>query len=245
MQSQTDVARLEELGYELWRAPVVEELDGWRLRFAHGLTGRANAVWPNADLGTLPLDEKIARAERFYRDRDFPPRFQLTDAARPAGLAAALDARGYQPRGEPVAVEIAEALPRAVAHDEVEVDERLDNALLELFLDARRFSNRDVARTLLTGSPGRITFARIGDVAIGRGVALDGWLGVTSMWTAPAARRRGCARAILDTLLAWAGRLGCERALLQVESTNRGARALYEQVGFRPSHEYRYVLAPE
>ncbi|MFL6013395.1 MAG: hypothetical protein ACJ74P_03775 [Gaiellaceae bacterium] len=71
---------LEAVAYDFWRAPEVAELDGWRLRFAHGLTGRANSVWPNGD-GTLPLDEKIDRAEAWYRARGLAPLFQLTEAA--------------------------------------------------------------------------------------------------------------------------------------------------------------------
>ena len=63
-RSRTD--ELEAVAYEFWRAPEVEELDGWRLRFGHGVTGRANSVWPNGD-GTLPLGEKIDRAEAWYR----------------------------------------------------------------------------------------------------------------------------------------------------------------------------------
>src|SRR6266511_4493265 len=87
---------LEAVAYDFWRAPEVAELDGWRLRFAHGVTGRANSVWPNGP-GTLPLDEKIERAEEWYRARGVPVLFQLTEAAQPAGLEEALVARGYEP----------------------------------------------------------------------------------------------------------------------------------------------------
>ena len=80
MPSATEIRELEEVGYAIWVSPEVEELDGWRLRAARGLTGRANSVFPNAD-GTLPLEEKIERAEAWYADRGQPPRFQLTDGS--------------------------------------------------------------------------------------------------------------------------------------------------------------------
>src|SRR5436305_10510203 len=73
---------LEAVAYDFWRAPEVFELDGWRLRFAHGISGRANSVWPNGE-GTLPLDEKLGRAEEWYGERGAPVLFQLTEAARP------------------------------------------------------------------------------------------------------------------------------------------------------------------
>jgi GNAT superfamily N-acetyltransferase len=111
-------------------------------------------------------------------------------------------------------------------------------------MESRGFDRLDVARHLLTGSKGRAAFARIGGVAVGRGVAVDGWLGITSMVTVPHARRGGHARAIVGALVAWARERGCTQALLQVESTNAPARALYAEFGFRLSHEYRYVVAP-
>src|SRR3954447_25225235 len=70
---------LEAVAYDFWRAPEVAELAGWRLRFAHGITGGANSVWPNGD-GPLPLADKLERAEAWYRERALPTLFQLTEA---------------------------------------------------------------------------------------------------------------------------------------------------------------------
>jgi N-acetylglutamate synthase len=242
MPSATDVARLEEIGYDVWRAPVVEELGGWRLRYANGLTGRANSVWTAVDDGTLPINEKIGRAEAFYRQRGATPRFQLTAASLPADLEQGLDERGYEQPDAAVSVEVAVLDDVAPAAD-VELAEELDDAWLELWTGSREFDDLDTARTLLTGSPDRTAFARVGSVAIGRGVAVDGWLGVTSMVTVPEARRRGHAREIVRALTAWARAHGCTRALLQVDATNASARALYAQFGFRPAYEYRYLVA--
>lgn len=243
MQSATDVAHLEQIGYVVWRAPVVEELAGWRLRYAHGLTGRANSVWTAAADGALPLAERVDRAEAFYRERGLRPRFQLTAASQPDGLADELAARRYEQPVPPVSVETA-PLDEDYESGGVDVREELDEAWLALWAGSRSFDDLDAARALLTGSPGRTAFARIDDVAVGRGVAVDGWLGITSMATHPDARRRGHGRALLHALAAWGRANGCTRALLQVEATNEPARALYTRFGFRPSHEYRYLVAP-
>jgi N-acetylglutamate synthase len=37
---------------------------------------------------------------------------------------------------------------------------------------------------------------------------------------------------------------GASRVLLQVETDNAPARALYSRCGFRESHRYHYMLAP-
>jgi GNAT superfamily N-acetyltransferase len=231
---------LEVVAYEFWRPPEVAELDGWRLRFAHGITGRANSVWPNGP-GTLPLAEKIERAEAWYRERGLASLFQLTDAARPAGLEQALAARGYEARGVPVSVEVAslaDVIARTGGH--AEVTDEFDDSWLELWAGSRGFANLDAARELLTA--GEAAFASIGDEAMGRGVASGSWLGITSMVTVPSARRRGHARAIVHALARWASSRGCTHAMLQVESTNAPARALYASAGFVPHHDYHYRI---
>ena len=231
---------LEAIAYEFWRAPEVAEVDGWRLRFAHGISGRANSVWPNGD-GTLPLDEKIRRAEEWYGARGVPVLFQLTDAARPAGLDAALIARGYASGHGPVSVEVA-LLDDVLEHTrgDAEVAEGLDDAWLRLWAGTRGFENYEAIRAILTA--GDAAFARVGDIAVGRGVAVGEWLGITSMATLPQARRQGHARAIVHALTRWAERRGCRRAMIQTEAANAPARNLYASAGFVPHHEYRYRI---
>jgi N-acetylglutamate synthase len=229
---------LEAVAYEFWRAPEVEELDGWRLRFGYGITGRANSVWPNGD-GTLPLDEKIDRAEAWYRERGLASLFQLTEAARPTGLDHALAERGYALRGVPVSVETAsldDVLARTTG--DAEVTQHADDAWLELWAGSRGFADLAAAGELLM--LGDAAFARIPGAAVGRGVVSGKWLGITSMVTLPEACRRGHARAIVHALARWASGRTCTHAMLQVESTNAPARALYAGVGFLPHHEYHY-----
>jgi N-acetylglutamate synthase len=243
MRSAVDVRELEDVAYDLWRAPVVEELDGWRLRFAFEMTGRANSVWPNAE-GTSPVGDKVGRAERWYAERGSRARFQMTPAAEP-GLEDELVARGYTARSGPVSVETA-SLDDVLTGTggEADLDEELDHAWLALWAGSRGFDRLDVARALLTGSPGETAFARVGEVAVGRGVLLGDWLGVTSMATMPSARRRGHGRAVLHALARWAADRDATRALLQVEEENVAARTLYAGAGFLPSHAYRYLFSP-
>jgi ribosomal protein S18 acetylase RimI-like enzyme len=53
-----------------------------------------------------------------------------------------------------------------------------------------------------------------------------------SMWTSPAARGRGAARALLDACVAYCARTGRPRLLLGVVEDNLSARRLYESYGF-------------
>jgi N-acetylglutamate synthase len=237
-RSPTD--ELESIAYELWLAPEVVELDGWRLRYAHSFTGRANSVWPNSQ-GTMPLDEKIDRVEEWYRVRSALPLFQLTEAARPRELDAVLAERGYIVRSAPVSVQTA-ALDDVVAttYGEAELSEELGDEWVALWAGSRGFDRLDVARALLDA--GETAFARIEDVSAGRAVAVGDWLGITSMVTLPAARRRGHGRAILHTLARWGRDRGCTRVLLQVEHGNTPAQTLYARAGFVPHHDYHYRI---
>jgi GNAT superfamily N-acetyltransferase len=123
---------------------------------------------------------------------------------------------------------------------EAALRDRPDDDWLVLWADSRGFAHRDVARRVLEA--GDVAFASIGGVAVGRGVAVGDWLGITAMVTAPGARRRGHAWAILHTLARWGSTRGCTRSMLQVDSTNEVALALYARAGFTPHHEYRYWI---
>lgn len=52
---------------------------------------------------------------------------------------------------------------------------------------------------------------------------------------APAYRRRGIGRALIETIASEGGRLGCCRLTLEVRDDNPGAMALYRQLGFGDS----------
>jgi ribosomal-protein-alanine N-acetyltransferase len=66
-------------------------------------------------------------------------------------------------------------------------------------------------------------------------VAMPGYLEthLLNITTVPLHRRRGCARLLLEALQGWSRLQGAECLWLEVRASNEGARALYEQIGFR------------
>ena len=94
-----DIQAIERCALAAWPAAEVVETHGWLLRYAHGVTRRANSTWPNGapDDGwtAVAVDDALARVGAFYRARRLPPRLQITPAALPDGLDALLAARGY------------------------------------------------------------------------------------------------------------------------------------------------------
>jgi len=235
MPSTAEIARLDEAIAATWPATESQELDGWRLRFGHGFTGKANSAWPRSHDGSVPVAHKIAAVEAWYRSRALRPKVQLSPASEPADLEEELAARGYA-RSTDVLIETLDSAPDLGVSSDVEVLPEPDERWLDVWFAVRGYPR------VLPMLGGDAVFARIDDVAVGRAAAYGDRVAITSMATLPEARRRGCARSILAVLAAWA----CERnaaLCLAVEATNEPARALYENVGFAPVYSYWYRTA--
>ncbi len=97
------------------------------------------------------------------------------------------------------------------------------------------------AVALGNGSAGPSLLAFVDEVAVGMGGGfrdLPGWLHVVAMWTEPAWRGHGAGSAVLEHLKAWSAAAGL-RVHLDVETSNQGARRLYERAGFAATGETR------
>ena len=73
------------------------------------------------------------------------------------------------------------------------------------------------------------------------GHPLTMWGYILSVYTEPAARRQGLARAIVDACIAEARRAGCTRCCLHASDEGR---PLYQQLGFEPTAEMWLDLRP-
>lgn len=248
------VLEVEERAFRAWPAAEVEELDGWRLRFNVGVTGRANSVWPNAVTGARPLEERLDRVEAAYTSHGLPPKFQICPAACPSDLDAALTERGYGPEAAATSVSCAsveQVLGRLeTADQEVALSESMSDAWFAGYAGAEAFPPEQAAvrRGIIERIAVRPAFAlaeREGapaSVALG---VLDGdWLGVFCVSTLPNYRRQGLARAILRALLQWGAARGAARTYLQVMDENSPARRLYNDAGYVPLHRYYYRTLP-
>ena len=89
-----------------------------------------------------------------------------------------------------------------------------------------------------------------GRVVAGGGVAVVGYQPtpldpvprrafVVNMYTEPEYRRRGVARQVLETIVAWCREQGFAAVLLHASDAGR---PLYQELGFRPTNEMRLML---
>lgn len=247
------IQQLETLAANAWPAAEVQSLDGWWLRYAAGVTRRANSVWPNGAGTSVALAEKLAAVENFYGERNLPARYQICPAAQPVDLDPHLAKLGYT-LVAPTAVQVTALTtiltntPPLRQHPEftVEIAEEFDAGWFQAYCD---FAEEDPAgfpirRQIVQriAPPAGFAFLQIDEqpAAVGLGVVEAGWLGIFCMGTASTFRRRGAARAILRTLAIWAQMQGAAQAYLQVMVSNTAAQSLYTSIGFQTLYHYHY-----
>ncbi len=238
------ILELEEVALNAWPALHTVVYDGWLLRMSNGYTRRANAVHPFYP-STLPLDEKIDTCERLYAGYGLPTVFKLTDAARPAELDAALEARGYQhdPGARIMMLTLDTAPP---PHPAAQIEPAVSAGWIGHYtrLNAERAKHNDILLRLFSAIPvpsAFITLAHAGQVAaVGVAVAERGYVGLFGLAVDAAFRRQGLGMRLVETCLTWGAAQGARRAYLQVHPNNLPANALYERVGFREVYRYWY-----
>lgn len=246
-----EILTLDHIALRAWPALEQIEQDGWILRAAQGVTGRANSCWPLGWTGDASLEARIDAVEAFYAARALPAKFYLSPSAKPshAELDAALARLGYV-KSVPTHVmtaEIGVALARAQVRHDVTLSTTMEEAWREVMLAGTADRDEALGRLAIvarTPPPGRYATAWDGDRPLGVGrIGLDadtGHAGIFAMRTASAARRKGFARSVIGSLIAWAASAGARGLYLQVEDGNDGAIRLYQELGFATAYDYRY-----
>lgn len=240
---------LERIASAGWPAPTTALLGEWVLRAAAGISGRANSALAVGDPG-MEFGPAAEQVGQFYASASLPAQAQCVVGSRLQEVFvqhAWVDARPAEADTLIQVAAIADVRAAAPSHGEfpAELSPRLP--LGWLADDPRARTQEHMLRAIMEGPP-LVTFASVrrgGRVlAKGRASVSEGWAGVTDMWVDPAARRRGLATNVLTTLLEWAEANGATSAYLQVVGSNAAARTLYERLGFRTHHAYRYLVAP-
>ena len=186
----------------------------------------------------------------FYARRGCPARFQVCPAGQPDNLDAILSDRGYTSDAR-TAVQIAD-LSTVLTHTQrkeahpVLVTETFDTAWFDAYYEAEDVTDADAAvrRGILQRIGPRVGYAhlRVEGRSVGMGLAVmeRGWVGIFSMATHPAFRRRGYATAVIHALANWGHANRAEHMYLQVMERNKTAQKLYAKLGFETLYHYHY-----
>ena len=234
-----------------WPAIHTEPLGEWLLRASGGFSARANSVMATGDPG-VPFDDALARVRDFYAEHALPAWAQVvvgSDVAEAFGDHGWRSARPGEADSHFQLASISQAL-RAVRRrlPEATPPVSVGTAATPAWLanDDRALAHRDAALAVLEG-PDQVAFLSVGApvvVARGRVSCEEDWAGITDVWVSPEHRRQGLGLVVLAEMLDWAAERGATTAYLQVRGDNAPGLALYETLGFRTHHTYRYLAEP-
>ena len=199
---------------------------------------RALALWP--DLHTEPVGEWLLRRSPTSRAR----RANSVLAFVPSGVPDDY-ARVVAFYDRPIAAVLPDSAEDALFRGHGWGPESGDADTLFQIGSVARVDRAlpDGLRPAVVTEEGGLAVARVDDLASGVAAYDRDWVGFRSIEVAPGHRRNGLGLAVMAALLEWGAERGATTAYLQVLGDNAAALALYDGLGFRTHHAYRY-LAP-
>jgi GNAT superfamily N-acetyltransferase len=246
MLAAEDIAAIERATLAAVPPATLVEIGDWLVALDPGTVGRAASAVPLVHAPAAPgIREQI---EARYREHGLAPRFRLARVSAFNAFRDELQASGYRARDATrVQVGHVDGI-RALKSAQVSVSlaGEPDDGWADLFLGGG-FDPVDAASRLgILRRARHSVFASVRvdarTCAVGSACFSHGWCGLHAMRTAPAARGRGLASAILVALANEASVRGFERTMLQVEAGNEAALSLYRAAGFAEAWTYEYWL---
>ncbi|MEP7156578.1 MAG: GNAT family N-acetyltransferase [Betaproteobacteria bacterium] len=247
------LSRLEEL--TLNTSPALHQClyDGWVLRASGTDTRRANSVTA-LQPSMLPIEEKIAFSEAWYRAYGQQAIFRLTEMFSPPELDDLLARRGYTREVETymMTFDLAKGiragdyeLPQGAKVVERDAAQGLDDVHRMKAVTPEQHA-RDLQRqSLWRGEQIFLSLKTINGVASTGMARLEaGHVGIFNMRTASKARDKGYATMLVAYLLAWGVEQGATKAFLQVDMANDAAISVYRKFGFEPAYTYWHRVQP-
>jgi ribosomal protein S18 acetylase RimI-like enzyme len=241
--------RIEEACFNAFPALRQAMLRGWLVRFADGLSRRANSANP-MHAACADIDNVIDAIERLYEAQRRPTIFRVPSFVA-AGIDARLAARGYAGEGETCVLHGAMSDVAAVADPAIELSAHAGSEWLAAMgsLQGHTAEQRTIYRRIVRAIAIPVAFAALridGRIAaVAYGAVHDGMLVFESVITDPRRRRQGLARRIVAALAAWGHDNGATGACLQVVADNVPARGLYDAFGLKSElYRYHYRRAP-
>lgn len=229
-------------------------IDGWMVRTCPGKAKRARSINAVA-AGSLPLDDKLARAAALFAEAGLPLLVRITPFSRPPGLDEALAERGFVRFDDsivmagPLPLPLARA-PSAPLPAGAQVQERPAAAFAQAVgaLRGTPPAERRVHAQRLAASPvpyRGFVIVREGEVLACGQVAREGpYAGLYDVATAEHARGNGLATALCEHMLTLEAKAGATAAYLQVSADNTVARRVYRRLGLVDAYGYHYRQAP-
>ncbi len=241
--------RIEEACHNAWPAARQIWLGDWMLKFAPGVSRRANSANP-LRAEAAGIDALVAAGTDLCRAQGQPLLVRVLSLLDPA-VDRRLAALGFSAEGESCVLYAGLGEVVRGRDPAVETSSRPGAGWLSAMSAIREHSPDQAAMYrrivdsiavpaafLCLRADGRLA-------ALAFGVLHDRLLCCESVITASEFRGRGYSRRLMAAMFAWAEAAGAEGVCLQVEAANNPALALYRRLGLRSERfRYHYRRAP-
>ncbi|MEO8155331.1 MAG: GNAT family N-acetyltransferase [Rhizobacter sp.] len=241
------LSRVEDAGLNASAPPQQRWVDGWLVRFSAGKAKRARCVNAVAD-GRLTISARLALCQAVFAQAELPMVVRITPFTRPSDLDQTLAAMGLRSIDDTRVMvlatlnELAQAtLPAGLSVHAIGLESFAQRvgALRESPLSQRQAHAERLLHSPVPFSAFELR-SRGEVLACGQYAIEANLVGLYDVFTAPAARGRGCARLLCQHMLGHAHERGAQHAYLQVEGDNHPARAVYHRLGFADAYAYHY-----
>lgn len=248
------IQAIELASRKAWPALEEYETSNGVFRFAEGVSRRSNSLSP-ATQQAIDAARVMAASEQFYWQRGLPSIVRVVAPGTSLSVSSylldtALAAAGYETQA-PTAVLLMPLSEQAADSARPPVGSLSPQSWLQAFYGINDSGREDFAVRLkilqAITEPACLLVMEKQDriAATAMAVLSESLLGIYGVATAPAWRRQGLARELIQKLLAWGSAQGARYAYLQVEKDNQAALALYSGMGFDEFYSYWYrVKAP-
>ncbi len=239
------IRKLEEISMNAWPSLSTVLYDGWVIRFANGVTRRANSVNPIYSSSIL-VDEKIEYCEKLYKNYKQQAVYKMTSDVFPKNLDLLLDERGY----EKVAMTSFQTMNlNAIGKnnfDGIKINTKFDDKWLMRFM-AISEANESIflnCKNMIKNIKMKTCYVDLVNegkyIGSGLGVLEDGYIGLFEIVILKDERNKGNGYKIVNSILNWGATNGADNAYLQVMIDNPSALSLYEKIGFKEEYKYWY-----
>ena len=241
--------RAEQACLNAWPALSNVLYHDWVVRFAEGLTRRANSVNPlRPDARVDGRD--IQFFENLFRVQELPLIFRVPSLLDPS-VDRGLERLGFAAEGESCVIYADIGAVQARSHTSVEVTSRVSEEWLSALSAMQKHTEEqseiyDHIILSIALPAGYATLREDGEVvAQAYGIIHDDLLCCESVITEEHHRARGVGRRLMSALFAWAAAQGANGVCLQVEAGNTAGLALYRGLGMTTElSRYHYRRQP-
>jgi GNAT superfamily N-acetyltransferase len=238
------IEEIERIASATWPALEQIALGDWILRASGKFTMRANSALALGD-PDIEINDAIDKVVDFYKARDLTPTFHIALPTH-VELDTLLESKGWS---EKIIVHVMVSDISPTSHGELPGQERGTwEFAYEPSDEWLQLQNDAGTKEIMVRYPAIYAGLRVEGnlVAVGRAANFEKWTVLTRLFVRPELRGRGLGKTLLTTLLHQASNQGATKALLQVDSKNAHAIALYKEKGFTLHHAYKYrLLQPE